>query len=346
MSLALVTGGNGYFGDLLVRQLVQHGHSVRVLDISPVTDAVPGVDYMVGDICDAAAVRAACEGVDVAYHNVAQVPLHRDDSTLTDVNVGGTRNLLDAARDANVRKVVHTSSSAVFGVPEHNPVLTTTAPRPQEAYGRSKWEAEQVCHQAAADGLDVSIVRPRTIVGHGRLGIFGILFDWIADGADVVVLGKGHNRYQFVHADDLAALCLAAGAHEGPVVLHGGAADVRTMRETLESVCRHAGTGAKVRSFPVTPTLLAMRGLSVARLAPFAPYHWLMYSKEMWFDLDSTRAAVGWEPRWSTEAMFAQSYDWFLEHRASTHDAGASHHRSAAKQGVLGAAKWVMRRLP
>ena len=65
-------------------------------------------------------------------------------------------------------------------------------------------------------GLDVSIVRPRTILGHGRLGIFGILFDWIADGADPIVLGDGSNRYQFVHADDLATVCLLAGDHAGP----------------------------------------------------------------------------------------------------------------------------------
>jgi nucleoside-diphosphate-sugar epimerase len=63
-----------------------------------------------------------------------------------------------------------------------------------------------------AHGLDVTIVRPRTILGHGRLGIFGILFEWVADGADIFVLGDGANRYQFVHADDLADVCVLAGS--------------------------------------------------------------------------------------------------------------------------------------
>lgn len=345
MSTALVTGGNGYFGELLVRQILARGDSVRVLDLSTCTDPVDGVDYVVADIRDGAAVRAACDGMDVVYHNVAQVPLSRDREQLESVNVGGTRTLLDACLDAGVSKVVHTSSSAVFGVPDANPVRTDTVPHPGEAYGASKLAAEQLCHEYVSRGLDVSIVRPRTIVGHGRLGIFGILFDWIADGSDVIVLGRGDNRYQFVHADDLASLCIAAGLSSGPTVLHGGAGDIQTMRTTLEALCAHAGTGAGVRSMPVRPTLLAMRAMSSLRLAPFAPYHWLMYSREMWFDVEETMARVAWEPIWSTDAMFAQSYDWFLEHR-NDDSTGASHHRSSARQGALTVAKRFVTLLP
>ena len=104
------------------------------------------------------------------------------------MNVTGTAVLLDAAMECGVGKVVYTSSSAVFGVPSENPVTRETSPRPMEAYGRAKYEGELLCRAMATRGLDVSIVRPRTILGHGRLGIFGILFDWIADGASVPVL--------------------------------------------------------------------------------------------------------------------------------------------------------------
>ncbi len=143
------------------------------------------------------------------YHCVAEVPLGRDPAALRSVNVDGTATLLRACRAAGVGKVVHLSSSAVFGVPESNPVRRDTVPRPHEPYGAAKLAAEWACLHAAAGGLDVTIVRPRTIVGHGRLGIFAVLFDWIADGADPFVLGDGSNRYQFVHADDLASLCIA-----------------------------------------------------------------------------------------------------------------------------------------
>mgnify|MGYP006345133881 FL=1 len=91
-----------------------------------------------------------------------------------------------------------------------------------------------------------------------------------------------------------------------------------------------------------------MRASAKLGLTPFAPYHWLMYSKSMWFDIQHARDQLGWEPRWSTDDMFAQSYDWFLAHRhdRGDRDVGASHHRRSAKQGVLGLAKHVTGLLP
>ncbi len=86
-----------------------------------------------------------------------------------------------------------------------------TRPHPLEDYGRAKLQAELLCRQAVEGGLDVTIIRPRTILGHGRLGIMAILFEFVADGAPVFVFGPGDNKYQFVHANDLADACLRAG---------------------------------------------------------------------------------------------------------------------------------------
>ncbi len=346
MTTSLVTGGSGYFGSLLVRRLLERGHTVRVLDLHDVTDRPADVEFVGGDIREGRTVRRAVAGVDTVFHNVAQVPLAKDPHLLRSVNVDGTRVLLDEARDADVTKIVHTSSSAVFGVPEVNPVLPTTVPKPEEAYGHAKLAAEWACLAAARDGLDVSIVRPRTILGHGRLGIFGILFDWIADGADPIVLGDGSNRYQFVHAEDLADACIATAASPGPGVFNIGTDRFGTMTDALTALCEHAGTGAEVRSVPAGPAGLAMQATARLGLTPFAPYHWLMYSKSMWFDIEHARTGLGWEPAWSTDQMFAHSYDWFVDHRADTDDAAASRHRRSAKQGLLGSAKHLGRFLP
>lgn len=346
MTSSLVTGGSGYFGSLLVDRLVRAGHEVRVLDLHDTDDRPPSVHLVRGDIRDREVVAGAVAGVDLVFHNVAQVPLARDPALLRSVNVDGTVLLLSEAARAGVRKVVHTSSSAVFGVPASNPVLPSTVPSPVEAYGHAKLAAEWACLEAAANGLDVTIVRPRTILGHGRLGIFGILFDWIADGADVVVLGDGSNRYQFVHADDLAEVCLLAADRPGPLIVNAGTDRFGTMREALESVCRHAGTGSRVRSLPARPTSLAMRAAAAAGVVPFAPYHWIMFGESLWFDIDHARDALGWQPVWSNEEMFAASYDWFVAHRAETTTAGRSHHRTTAEQGALRGLKAVMRRLP
>ena len=261
----LVTGGSGYFGSLLVARLATPGNRVRVLDLNDASDRPPDVEFVRGDVRDKAIVRGAVEGIDVVMNNVAQVPLARDAELLRTVNVDGTANLLGASAAAGVAKVIHTSSSAVFGVPKSNPVMPTTVPSPMEAYGHAKLAAEWACLAAARDGLDVSIVRPRTILGHGRLGIFGILFDWIADGYDPIVLGDGTNRYQFVHSDDLAEACVRAAATEGPDIFNVGTDRFGTMRETLADLCEHAGTGATVRSLPAGPAALGMRLSAAAR---------------------------------------------------------------------------------
>src|SRR5256886_12231699 len=281
----LVPGGSGYFGGVLAGGAVANGDRVGVSDVNPPAASAASVEFVQGDVRDRDAVRTACDGVDVVLHNVAQVPLARDRELFWSVNVVGTANLLVAARDAGVGKVVHTSSSAVFGIPDSNPVTEETPCRPLESYGKAKLEAEVLCREAVASGLDVTIIRPRTILGHGRLGIFGVLFEFVADGAPVFVLGAGDNRYQFVHAADLADACLRAAAREGPAVYNVGATEVGTMRETLQALVDHAGTGSRVRSLPTRPARFAMRALAGFGLAPFAPYHWLLYGESPWVDV-------------------------------------------------------------
>jgi nucleoside-diphosphate-sugar epimerase len=272
-------------------------------------------------------------------HNVAQVPLARDRRLFRSVNVVGTANLLVAARDAGVAKVVHTSSSAVFGIPDANPVTEDSRRRPLEDYGRAKLEAELLCQEAARAGLDVTVIRPRTILGHGRLGIMAVLFDFVADGAPVYVLSRGANRYQLVHASDLADACLRAADREGPAVYNVGAGEFGTMRETLQALVDHAGTGSTVRSLPIGPSRAAMQGLARLGLAPFAPYHWLLYGESLWFDITKARTELGWEPRHSNASMLVESYEWFLAHRHELDGASGSHHQSPARLGLLRALK-------
>jgi nucleoside-diphosphate-sugar epimerase len=334
----LVTGGSGYFGTVLADLARRDGHTVRVLDVNPPED--PTLEYVEADVRDEAAVRAACAGVDVVLHNVAQVPLAKDADLFWSVNVVGTANVLIAARESGVRKVVHTSSSAIFGIPESNPVDEETPPRPLEDYGRAKLEAELLCRDAVAAGTDVSIIRPRTILGHGRLGIMAILFEFVADGAPVFVFGSGDNRYQFVHANDLASAVLLAAAKPGPGTYNIGAREFGTMRETLQVLVDHAGTGSRVRSLPIGPARAAMRAASTAGLAPFAPYHWLLYSESLYFDTTKATTELGWVPLHSNASMIVESYEWFLAHREALAAAkGGSAHQSLARLGLLRAVK-------
>jgi nucleoside-diphosphate-sugar epimerase len=337
---ALVTGGAGYFGEILVERLRREGDAVRIFDRNLPDRPAPGVEVVQGDVRDLDAVVEATRGV---FHNVAQVPLAKDRHLFWSVNQDGTRNVLEAALQGRVRKVVNTSSSAVFGVPAVNPVPEDAAAVPQEEYGRAKLAGERLCAEYAARGLDVSVIRPRTVIGHGRLGIFQILFEWIHQGKNVPVLDGGRNLYQFVHADDLADACLRAGARRGPRTYHCGAERFGTMREALEAVCARAGTGSRVRSVPMRLALPAMRAASVLGLSPLGAYHALMYGRSMYFDVSRAARELGWRPRYSNEEMLCESYAWYVAHREEVLvRSGASHHRSAVRQGVLRAVHWFL----
>lgn len=336
MKRALITGGSGYFGSLLINKLLEGGGECINFDISGTNDQSKLVKYIQGDIRDLEAVKAAVEGVDVIYHNVAQVPLAKDASLFDSVNKIGTENILRAASEANIKKIVYTSSSAVFGVPDINPVTEATRPKPAEAYGLAKYRGELMCKEYQLRGLDVSIIRPRTIMGHGRLGIFQILFEWIAEGYNIPVLGGGSNVYQFIHSDDLAKACILAGNSKGPDTFNCGALVYGTMRNVLEDLCDYAKTGSKVKSVPMAPAVLGMRLTSALGLSPLGAYHSLMYGRSMYFDISKAQAVLNWHPKYSNTEMFIESYDWYLKNRdVVSSQNGLSHHRSGVKQGVL-----------
>lgn len=336
MRRALVTGGSGYLGRVLVDALRTRGYAVTVFDLVDAEKRPSEVRFVSADIRDSEAVLRACGAIDVIHHVVAVVPLARDEASFESVNVRGTKNILEAALARRVPKTVILSSSAVFGIPSKNPVDASVVPRPMEAYGETKLRAERLAASYVSRGLDVTVLRPRTVLGHDRLGIFQILFELVRRGRPIYVLGPGDNRYQFVHASDLADACILAGEHEGPATFNVGAERFGTMREALEALVAHAGTGSPVRSLPREPSEKLMEAASRLRLSPLGPYHSLMYGREMYFDLAPVKAALGWRATRSNEEMLIESYDHYVTHREEIlRRRGASRHRSPIRFGVL-----------
>ena len=213
--------------------------------------------------------RQAVEGCDVVFNNVAQVPLAKDAELLRTVNVDGTTLLAGARRRASAWARWCTRRRARCSACRR-PTRCCRRPcrRPVEAYGRAKLAAEWACLDAVSNGLDVTIIRPRTILGHGRLGIFGILFDWVADGADIFVLGDGrqpvpvHPRRRSrrgVHSRRRRRRARRVQRRHRPIRHDARVAGV---------LCRHAGTGSRVRSLPAGPTVVGDEGRRRLRIWP------------------------------------------------------------------------------
>lgn len=333
----LVTGGSGYFGEIMVKKLLLEKKKVRIFDINrPKKEISDLTDVIIGDITDKAAVHRACQGIKLVFHNIAQVPLARDKKKFYNVNFHGTHNLLESMKNNKVKKLVYTSSSAIFGIPKYNPVVETTKPSPMEAYGKAKYEAELLCKDYIKLGLDISIVRPRTIVGHGRLGIFSILFDWLRKGYNLPVLDNGNNIYQFIHAEDLAEICLRVSNKKGFDVYNAGASKFYTMRETLEGLCKHANTGSRVKSLPMGLIENGINILSLLRLSPLGKYHSLMYGRSLYFDNIKVQKQLKYKTKYDSIEALCSSYDSYLQNlEINKMITNQSHHKSFVKQKLL-----------
>jgi len=254
--MKLVTGGSGFFGIHLVRKLLDSGEEVRIFDIAEpgIAEIEKSIDFVHRDIRDYSAVYEACSGVDVVYHNVAVLPIARAGRRYWEVNVEGTRNLLEACLKRDIPKVVHISTSAVYyGAPEKMPIDENSELHPLGSYGKAKFEAEELCRKYRSLGLNVSIIRPRPIIDPGRLGIFQILFDWLKDGKNIYILGSGNNLFQFTSASDLAEACHLA-AKVPAEDFNVGAEKFSTLRQDLEALAAYAKTGSRVVSLNATLT--------------------------------------------------------------------------------------------
>ncbi len=332
----LITGGSGFLGNLIALRLRERGEEVRVLDIWKDPGQPTDIEYIECDIRDRHGVEKAMKGVNIVHHNVALVPLTKSGGKFWEVNVEGSRIAAESAAKAGVSTFVHMSSSAVFGSPNHCPITENTPKKPVEIYGRGKLAGEMAVRDVcASSGLPLVVIRPRTILGEGRLGIFQILFEWIRDDASIFVIGDGKNLFQFVHAHDLMDAYMLAIQSGRPGIYNVGTDRFGTLEQALAGVIRHAGSRSKVRHLPVAPTIATLRLADILCLSPLAPWHYLTYHKPFHFDVQPL-SDLGWKPRYSNDEMFAESYSWFLENRQESRSySHQSAHRRRVKEGIL-----------
>lgn len=335
----LVTGGSGYVGSWLARTLVARGDHVVSFDWLPFPTRDVAVEEVRGDIRDAEALTRACQHVDVIVHTAARVPLTKDHRGFHTINVGGTRTVLEVAERLRIRKVIHISSSAIFGVPRDAPVTSLTPRRPVDPYGRSKSQAEAVCEAFRARGVHVVMLRPRTIVGPERLGIFHILFDWIAAHKRIYLLGPGTNRLQLLSIHDLCAACLLAIDRADAVTLGIGGRAFGTLREDLGALIAHAGSRSRIVSLPAGPAIAALRVLDWLHLSPLAAWHYLTYNANFWYD-DAAARTISYQPRDGNIEILTQSYDWYLAQGRHAIADASSPHRTAPRQRFLKLLRW------
>lgn len=339
----LVTGGAGFLGINLIRYLLGRDVRVTSLDIAEFTydDVRDRVREVRGDIRDESAVQLALSGANAVVHCAAALPLYPPEEIYT-TDVIGTRIVLESARKAGIQRVVHISSTAVYGIPDHHPLVEDDRLDGVGPYGQAKIQAEMIALEERAKGLAVPILRPKSFIGPERLGVFSMLYDWALDGHNFPMLGMGHNRYQFLDVEDLCGaiwLCLTLPEERVNDTFNIGAREFATMRQDYQAVLDAAGHGKRVIGIPAMPAILALRALEKLRLSPLYKWIYETASKDSFVSIEKARNQLCWEPVYSNQDALLRNFTWFQENRDQFASASGISHRVPWGQGALGLVK-------
>jgi nucleoside-diphosphate-sugar epimerase len=341
----LVTGGAGFMGINLVRYLLdlEQDLFVRSLDYAPFDyeDCKDRIDIVTGDIRDPKAVERSLEGIDTVIHCAMALPLY-DRADILSTGVNGTRLLLEKSRDMGVKRFVHISSTAVYGIPDHHPLLETDPMDGVGPYGVAKVRAEEVCHEFREQGMIVPIIRPKSFIGPERLGVFALLYDWAHDGRGFPMIGSGNNRYQLLDIGDLNQACWLCSTLPDETVndtFNIGAGEYTTMKEDWQAVLDHAGHGKKVKGFPAEPVIWGLRILDKLGLSPLYKWVYETASKDSFVSIEKAQKELGYAPRYSNKDALIRNFEWYLANMDSFKDQSGVSHRVPWKQGALGLVK-------
>ncbi len=326
----LVTGAAGFLGGHLVDLLVERGDEVRAL-VRPVEDAshlraLPGIEIMHGDVTDIASLRHAVRGVQRVYHIAAKTGPWGPEAVYHAANVQGVHNVILAALDAGVQRIVHTSSITVYGhhprgiVSEEYPYHTENNP-----YSRTKIAGEKLIFKLVKErDAPVVIVRPAWIYGPRDSASFGRFVRLVESGKGMFI-GSGSNCVPVVYVRDVAQGLLKAG-DAGPEA-NGRAyniADDRrvTQAEYLNAIADVLQVPRISRALPFSAAYLAgysaeliwgaMRRREKAS-PPIMTYGVTLLGRDQQFSIERARRELGYTPEFDIKRGVAEGIQWYLQ---------------------------------
>ena len=326
----LITGATGYLGTKLTQLLADRGESVRLLirtDSKINEFDRPGISIVKGDILDKESLKKAMDGISKVYHMAAYARLWaRDPLTYHKINVEGTGNVLDAALQAGILKMVHTSTAGVVGPSGQQP-MNEDLPRVADffnSYEKTKWEAENLSMEYARKGLQVTIVNPSRVYGPGldtgSNPITKIVQLYLQNKWHVIP-GSGNDIGSYCFVDDVIEGHLLAmeKGRSGERYLFGGIN--ATFNELIESISRNSGVSKKLWHIPF-PFLLLYSNVQlwyagVSGKPPMITPEWVKKYDYNWA-LDSTKAIteLGYRVRPLDEGL-QLTIEWVKKNRLS-----------------------------
>ncbi len=349
----LITGGAGFLGLHLATFLKKKGFQLTLDDIHSFdSEEYQGdLNLVLIDVRDKKKIDQFIKGHDVVVHCAAALPLWKKEDIYS-TNIDGTRNILASALKHGVKRVIHISSTAVYGIPKKHPIEENDPLQGVGPYGESKIAAEALCREYMKKGLNVTIIRPKTFVGTARLGVFEILFDWIHDNKKIPVFGSGNNLYQLLDVDDLVeAIYLFIERGKGKEIrgkgfndtFNIGAEKYSTVKKDLTELFIAARSKSRVLPIPSVPLKFVLRMFEFLHISPLYKWVYETADKDSYVSIEKIKNVLGWKPKYSNAQALIKAYKWYLEHYKDikSHSSGVTH-TVGWKQGILGIVKKLM----
>lgn len=320
----LVTGGTGFTGSALVFRLLEKGHDIRVLDykegIRDEALRAAGAEIVYGSVTDAAAVREATEGCAFVYHVAAAFrELDEPEAFYHDVNVGGTRNVMEAAKACGVKKIVYCSTQGVHGHIADPPGDESSPIEPEDYYQQTKYEGEEVVREFINQGMNTTILRPTAIYGPGDPERFLMIYKFVDKGW-FPMFGAGQTYYHPVYIDNLVdAFLLVMDPEKGRGETYIIADEEYVpIEELVKRVAKAMDKEVRIIHLPFLP-LIAAAHVCEKVCQPFGITPPLFPRRADWyrqvraFSIEKARRELGYEPRVGLDEGLRKTAEWYWQ---------------------------------
>jgi len=318
----LVTGGTGFTGKALVKRLLDEGHEVVAMDYKEgiKTEELRqwGARVVIGSVADKALVDECTQGVDVVQHLAAAFrELDVPNTYYDEINIGGTRNALEAAEKHGVKKFIYCSTCGVHGNVDNPPADEDAPINAADYYQQTKYEAEPLVAEFAKRGMKTTIIRPAAIYGPGDPERFFMIFRRVAKGK-FPMFGSGKTYYHPLYIDNLVdAHMLAMDPDKGT----GGTyliADDRylTINELVQAVADAMGVKVKIPHYPILPLIIAGHFFEKVckpfRITPpIFPRRVDWFRQNRAFSIERAKRDLGYDPKVKLAEGLKRTYEWY-----------------------------------